>query len=70
MTPLFGFDSYAPREVAELVEKVGIAKARLPFLQTWMLGMLAGAFIGLGVCAAEGSNFFGKWNRSWSWIVK
>ena len=52
MTPLFGFDSYAPREVAELVEKVGIAKARLPFLQTWMLGMLAGAFIGLGALYA------------------
>lgn len=48
MPELFGFDAYAPREIAALVENVGIRKARLPLLQTLMLGMLAGAFIGLG----------------------
>ncbi|OGA12939.1 MAG: formate transporter FocA [Betaproteobacteria bacterium RIFCSPLOWO2_02_FULL_65_20] len=42
------FDPYSPREIAELVENVGIVKARLPLLQLAMLGMLAGAFIGLG----------------------
>jgi formate transporter len=54
MTELYGrdrraeFDPYSPREIAELVENVGIVKARLPLLQLAMLGMLAGAFIGLG----------------------
>ena len=43
-----GFDAYLPREIAEKVESVGVAKAHLTFLQTAMLGMLAGAFIGLG----------------------
>ena len=42
------FDAYAPREVAERVESVGVAKARMPALQLIMLGVLAGAFIGLG----------------------
>ena len=46
--PLFGFDAFSPAEVAERVEKVGVAKARLPLLSLVMLGMLAGAFIGLG----------------------
>ena len=48
MKPLFGFDAFSPAEVAERVEKVGVAKARLPLLSLVMLGMLAGAFIGLG----------------------
>jgi formate/nitrite transporter FocA (FNT family) len=43
-----GFDAYLPREIAEKVETVGVSKARLSFLQTAMLGMLAGGFIGLG----------------------
>jgi len=43
-----GLDAYSPREVAEKVQLVGVSKARLPFLQTAMLGVLAGAFIGLG----------------------
>ena len=48
MNDLYGLDAYAPREIAERVENVGVAKARLPFLSLAMLGMLAGAFIGLG----------------------
>lgn len=48
MPELFGFDAYAPREIAERVETVGVAKARLPLLSMLMLGVLAGAFIGLG----------------------
>jgi len=42
------FDAYAPREIAALVENAGVAKARLPALQTIVLGLLAGAFIAFG----------------------
>ena len=45
---VFGSDAYSPREIARRVREAGIAKARLPLLSVWMLGMLAGAFIGLG----------------------
>jgi formate/nitrite transporter len=48
MAELYGSDAYAPRGVAERVETVGVAKARMPLLSTIMLGVLAGAFIGLG----------------------
>lgn len=43
-----GLEAYSPREIAEKVQLVGVTKARLPVLQTAMLGVLAGAFIGLG----------------------
>ena len=42
------FDAFSPAEIAERVENVGVAKARLPLPTLVMLGMLAGAFIGLG----------------------
>jgi formate/nitrite transporter len=45
---LFGSDAYAPAEVARRVSSVGVAKARLALLPLAMLGVLAGAFIGLG----------------------
>ncbi|WP_417321190.1 formate/nitrite transporter family protein [Emcibacter sp.] len=45
---IFGFDAYTPREIASRVEKVGVAKTKLPLLSLAMLGVLAGAFIGLG----------------------
>ena len=48
MSELYGCDAFSPKEIAQKVEVVGVTKARLPFLQTAMLGMLAGAFIGLG----------------------
>lgn len=48
MSEVFGFDAFSPREIAERVEKTGVAKARLPLLSMLMLGVLAGAFIGLG----------------------
>lgn len=48
MSELFGFDAYSSKEIAERVENVGVAKARLPLLSMAMLGVLAGAFIGLG----------------------
>jgi len=48
MPDLFGFDAFSPKEIAERVETVGVAKARLPWLSMLILGVLAGAFIGLG----------------------
>ncbi len=48
MAEIFGFDAYSPREIAERVQNVGVAKTRLPVWSTAMLGVLAGAFIGLG----------------------
>lgn len=48
MSELYGSDAYSPREVARRVETVGVAKARLALLPLMMLGLLAGAFIGLG----------------------
>lgn len=45
---IFGFDAFAPAEIAERVQHVGVAKARMPLLKMGMLGVLAGAFIGLG----------------------
>jgi formate transporter len=48
MSELFGFDAFSPREIAARVETIGAAKARLPLLSMLMLGVLAGAFIGLG----------------------
>jgi formate/nitrite transporter len=48
MSELYGSDAYAPREVALRIATVGVAKARMAMLPLLMLGMLAGAFIGLG----------------------
>lgn len=41
-------DPYTPAEMAERVQEGGIAKARLDAGKTVVLGVLAGAFIGLG----------------------
>jgi formate transporter len=48
MPELFGSDAFSPQQIADRVEVVGVAKARLPLLALTMLGVLAGAFIGLG----------------------
>ena len=45
---LYGFDAYSPREIAGRVRDFCVTKARLPLLTMAMLGLLAGAFIGLG----------------------
>jgi formate transporter len=42
------FDAYSPRQIAERVEAACLAKAHTPLLSLVMLGVLAGAFIGLG----------------------
>ena len=41
-------DAYSPQQIAERVDSLGVAKARLPLLSMAMLGLLAGVFIGLG----------------------
>ena len=48
MAEIFGFDAYSPNEIAERVQSVGVAKARLPLMSQVTLGVLAGGFIGLG----------------------
>lgn len=48
MSELFGFDAFSPKQIAEKVEQIGVAKARLPLLPMAVLSVLAGAFIGLG----------------------
>ena len=45
-------DAYSPSEIAEKVQKVGVAKANLDFLSTFMLAVLAGAFISFGAVLA------------------
>ncbi len=42
------FDAYAPSEMAERVETIGVAKANLDFWSMFTLSLLAGAFIGFG----------------------
>lgn len=41
-------DAYSPQQIAQRVEAAGVTKARLPILQTAVLGILAGAFIAFG----------------------
>jgi formate transporter len=48
MSEVWGSDAYAPGEVAQRVELVGVAKARMALLPLALLGVMAGAFIGLG----------------------
>jgi formate transporter len=45
---VLGFDAYSPPQIAARVAEVGVAKARLPVLAQFMLGIAAGGFIGLG----------------------
>lgn len=46
-----GLEAYKPAEIAQLVERAGVAKAALPARQTLALAVLAGAFIGFGGAA-------------------
>lgn len=45
---IFELDAYSPHQIAEKVETIGVAKARLPKFAVFMLAVLAGGFIGLG----------------------
>ncbi len=44
-----GSDAYAPVEIAKRVESAGVTKVRQRVLTTFVLGVLAGAYISLGV---------------------
>jgi formate/nitrite transporter len=46
--PARSFDALLPPEIARAAEQVGVAKATMRFDRLFVLGMLAGAFIGLG----------------------
>ncbi len=46
--PNLGFDAYSPTEIAARVASSGVTKASLPFLQMFILALLAGAFIAFG----------------------
>lgn len=46
-----GLDAYAPAQIAQLVEEVGVRKAALPLLPLVSLAVLAGAFIAFGGAA-------------------
>jgi len=48
MSSIYGFDAFSPREIAERIDAIGVAKARLPLRSMFLLSVLAGAFIGLG----------------------
>ena len=48
MSEIFGADAFSPKQIAERINNIGVAKVKLPLLSCVMLGILAGAFIGLG----------------------
>jgi formate transporter len=43
-------DAYSPKEMACRAEKIGVAKAKMDFLSTFVLAIMAGAFVALGAC--------------------
>jgi len=48
VSDIYGLDAYSPREIAGRVNDFCVIKAQMPLLTVSMLGVLAGAFIGLG----------------------
>ncbi len=48
MPHVYTSDAYSPSQIAAKVEAVGVRKANARFTETFMLGTLAGGFIGLG----------------------
>jgi formate transporter len=46
--PIFNLQAYSPAEIKEAVEKVGVKKATLPFLTSFMLAIVAGGGLGFG----------------------
>jgi formate transporter len=46
--PIFSFNAYSPAEIQDAVEQVGVTKANMPFLPSFMLAAIAGVSIGLG----------------------
>jgi formate/nitrite transporter len=46
--PIFNLNAYSPAEIKEAIEKVGVKKANLSFLPSFMLAVIAGGSIGGG----------------------
>ena len=46
--PIFNLQAYSPAEIKEAVEKIGVKKANLPFLASFMLAIVAGGGVGFG----------------------
>lgn len=46
--PIFNLNAYSPAEIQDSVETVGVKKATLPLLPSFMLAVMAGGSIGLG----------------------
>ena len=46
--PIFNLNAYSPAEIQDSVETVGVKKATLPLLPSFMLSVMAGGSIGLG----------------------
>jgi formate/nitrite transporter len=46
--PVFNLNAYSPAEIEQAVETVGVKKARLPPLASFMLAIVAGGSIGFG----------------------
>ena len=46
--PIFNLQPYSPAEIKEAVEKVGVKKANLPFLASFMLAIVGGGSVGFG----------------------
>jgi formate transporter len=60
---IFNLQAYSPAEIKEAVEKVGVKKANLPFLASFMLAIVAGGSVGFGalyytIVASDGSFSF------------
>jgi len=53
MAETLSVDGLLPPEIAHKVEDIGALKARLPFVQTLMLAILAGAFVAMGAVACN-----------------
>jgi len=46
--PIFNLQAYSPAEIKQAVETVGVKKANLPLLASFMLAIVAGGGVGLG----------------------
>ena len=47
-TAIFNFNAYSPVEIQEAIEQVGVKKANMSFLPSFMLAAVAGGSIGFG----------------------
>ena len=68
MPEMFGVDAYSPKEIAAKIETVGVIKANMATLPLVMLGVLAGAFIGLGGLFFPGKYFSPKGTGYFSYL--